>query len=367
MRELVRASGYLTVFVPPALLVAGVASGHAWLACAAVLGIAPFLRAIFGDVDDQRPDDWSELAATWLDRLPVAYALSFPACLALTLWLIHGGAIRGLGAWVAAGASLWACFIFATVIGHELVHQRRAGRRRLGRALGGVVGYPVLGHEHMPHHATSGNVTDAEWPGVDESVWRFAVRRVQRVARSALEYDAALGQRLGGRWRGGLAEACAITAGTWAAFALAGGLAGAVLYGVLIVAVWFAMQAITYLQHWGLGDDSVPEAREGQYAWEDGCRLQGWMTLSISYHQAHHLAPSRPYYMAAPAADSPRLPAGYVILLIASLMPPLWKRLMRPALARWKDSPATQLKPGRRLICFYGAGPTVEAQTRDFS
>lgn len=365
MRELLRASGYLTVFLPPVLLVVGVANGIPWLACVAVFVVAPFLRVAFGDVDEEPPAVWSERAATWLDRLPPAFAVFFPLCVAATLWQIHAGALRSPGAWVGAGLSLWTCFIFATVVGHELVHQRRAARRRLGRALAAVVGYPALGHEHMPHHATSGNVADAEWPRADESVWAFAARRMRRVIRSAIEYDAALGLRLGGRLRGGLAEAVAITAATWAAFAIAAGLAGAVLYGIVVAGVWFAMQAITYLQHWGLGEDSVAEAREGQYAWEDTCQLQAWMTLSISFHQAHHLAPSRPYYLGCPAAGSPRLPAGYVILLIASLVPPLWRRLMRPALERWKSNPAAQLKPGRRLICFYGPG--ADAATSDFS
>lgn len=366
MGQVLRASGYLTVFLPPALLVAGLASGYPWLACAAVFAAAPLLRAVFGDVDERRAPEWSERLSTWLDRLPVAFAVFFPICVAGVLWLVHGGALRSSGTWIGAGLSLWTCFIFATVIGHELVHQRRPGRRRLGRALAGLVGYPVLGHEHMPHHATSGNVVDAEWPRVDESVWGFALRRVPRVLRSAFEYDAALGLRLGGWWRGGLVEAVAVTLATWIAFAAAGGLAGAVLYAVLIVGVWFAMQAITYLQHWGLGEDSVPEAREGQYAWEDGCRLQGWMTLSISFHQAHHLAPSRPYYLARPAAGSPRLPAGYVILLFASLVPPVWRRLMSPALAQWQQNPEAQLKPGRRLICFYGSETTSHAAS-DFS
>lgn len=353
MRGWLKASGYLAVFIPPALLCIGIANGAPWLACAGVFAVAPFLRAVFGDVDETDRFDWSERVATWLDRLPVAYAVSFPVFVAFALGQIRDGALKGSLGWIGAGLSFWTCFIFATVIGHELVHQRRAGRRRLGRLLAGLVGYPVLGHEHMPHHATSGNVEDAEWPAVGESVWRFAARRSLRVCRSAAEYHAAIGARLGSWWRGGMVESITATLAAWVAFAVAGGAQGAALYGVLAVAVWFAMQAITYLQHWGLGDDSVPGAREGQYAWEDGCQLQAWLTLSISYHQAHHLAPSRPYYLAGPAVDSPRLPAGYVILLFAALVPPVWRRLMLPALERWKLNPAAQLKPGRRLICFY--------------
>lgn len=361
MRELLKASGYLAVFVPPVLLNVGIASGLPWLACAGVFVVAPFLRAVFGDVDEADPIEWSERLSTWLDRLPVVFAMTFPLFLGLALALIAGGALTGPVAWVGAGLSFWTCFIFATVIGHELVHQRRPERRRLGRLLAGLVGYPVLGHEHMPHHATSGNVEDAEWPAVNESVWSFAARRTMRVCRSAAEYHTVIGTRLGSWWRGGLVEAAAATMAAWGVFGLAGGLPGAVLYAVVAAAVWFAMQAITYLQHWGLGEDSVTGARDGQLAWEDGCKLQAWMTLSISYHQAHHLAPSRPFYLARPAADSPRLPAGYVILLFASLVPPVWRRLMLPALARWKLDPASQPKPGRRLVCFYRAEDAATA------
>lgn len=46
-----------------------------------------------------------------------------------------------------------------------------------------------------------------------------------------------------------------MTAGIWVAFGLAGGVYGALLYLLLVMGVPFLMNAITYIQHWGLGDD----------------------------------------------------------------------------------------------------------------
>jgi hypothetical protein len=59
-----------------------------------------------------------------------------------------------------------------------------------------------------------------------------------------------------------------------------------------------------------------------------------------------------PFYRLAMSPDSPRLPASYVVLMFASLVPPLWFSLMRPALAHWLLAPGEPVSAGRRLTCF---------------
>lgn len=59
-----------------------------------------------------------------------------------------------------------------------------------------------------------------------------------------------------------------------------------------------------------------------------------------------------PYYRLDLSPDSPRLPAGYVLLMFASLVTPLWLAMMRPALERWLLEPASPLSAGRRITCF---------------
>jgi alkane 1-monooxygenase len=351
MRELWRASGYLVVFVPPLLLLVGIASDHPWTAFLAMFAGMPFIRGAFGDVDEGAPIEWRERTTTWLDRLPLAYAGCLVLSVVLSLWKIRGGALHRPSDWIGAGFSLWTCYALAFGACHEMVHDRRPLRRRIGRAFAGIVGYPVIAHEHLPHHATSGEVEAAEWPRVDESLWSFVARRMLHVIGSAIEYNTTLGLRRGSILRGGLFEALFFTLVSWISFSILCGIPGALLYAAVVVGVWFAMQAFTYLQHWGLGVDSVPNAREGQFAWEDTCRLQAWLTFHIPFHQAHHYAPSRPYYWLMPVKGSARLPGGYVLMFYAAMIPALWQRLMRPALARWRSDPAAQRAPGRRLIC----------------
>jgi alkane 1-monooxygenase len=128
------------------------------------------------------------------------------------------------------------------------------------------------------------------------------------------------------------------------------------MYMLIGVAVAWAIQAITYIQHWGLDRDRLRHVQASGVAWEDHCRLQSWLTLGISFHQAHHQSSRVPYYRLQAAQDSPKAPAGYVVLLFVSLVPPLWRKLMVPALVRWQREPQTQRTAGRALICFKPKG-----------
>lgn len=348
--ELVRASGYLLILLPPALLAGGLAIGTPSLAACVLIVVMPFLRVLFGDSPDEQPE-WGEKVASVLECLPIMAAAAFMISIAYSVWSLASSqwSISNLVGFVL---SLWATCIFASCVAHELVHRQSKPSRIVGRLLSGALGYPLLEHEHRAHHAKGGDVANAEWPGVDETVWHFAARRALRVTQTAWEGDVLAAARRGGRLSGGLPLSVAATALTAVAFGVAGGPIGITMYAVVMLAVGWTMQAITYIQHWGLGDDNMPNATTGDYGWEDRCQLQAWLTLSISYHQSHHHANTVPYYRQKPMAGAPCQPAGYVILLFASMVPRVWRALMQPALARWlKRTPDAQCSAGRRLLC----------------
>lgn len=349
MREALRAAGYLFILLPPAILALSVALDVPWLAFAVTLGGLPLVRPIFGDAPAE-PPVWSEKASTFLDGLPIGAAALVIAAIGSLIWHLSTGSVSG-GAWIWWGLSLWAVCIFGSCIAHELVHRRQLISRQAGRLLSGAIGYPLLEHEHRAHHGASGNVEPPEWPRVDENVWQFSARRFPHVVRAAWEGDVVASVRAGHRLAGGLPLAVLAFVATAAAFFVFGGLAGLCLYLAVAVGTAWAMQAVTYVQHWGLGADSVANADEGQFGWEDRCQAQVWLTLGISYHQAHHHGSSVPYYRQAPLETAPRAPAGYVVLLVACLFPPLWRALMLPALERWRASPENQIGVGRRLFC----------------
>jgi fatty acid desaturase len=342
----------LSMFVVPAVFMFGMVLGAPALAFLFVMFVLPLMRPVFGRI---RPDEqplWSERVATLLDWLPVLYALLLVACLALLFRHLSAAKPMAASDWIALGLSGWMLLLFATSVAHELIHRRDARQRLVGHLLCGVAGYPLLAHEHLRHHGRPGDTALAEWPCHDESVWRFAARRCRRIVREGYGTSSPI-WRTGSHHSLGLRVATAATLLTVAVFALAGGIAGLIFYLVVALGVAFGMQLFTYIQHWGLGDDRQGDKAARELAWEDDCRFQAWITLGSSLHHTHHQSAYTPYYRCTLAGTSPRLPAGYVILMVICLFPALWRAAMRPALQHWEQHPDDPKTSGRRLTCFH--------------
>jgi len=176
--------------------------------------------------------------------------------------------------------SLWMVMIFATCVAHTLLHGPGPNHRRLGHVLAGMAGYPLLGYEHVRHHQMSGNTRAAECPCMDESVWHFAARRLRVLS---LETISSQGLVFRGDARSasvrGLRLSIACTAATASVFAFNAGWVGLAIYCTASALVNFSIQLVTYMQHWGLGDDHLADARAQRYSWDSDCRLQAWLTI----------------------------------------------------------------------------------------
>jgi len=352
-KQCMAATGYLSIFLMPALFLVGAAVDRPWLAFGVVILVFPLARAIFGALPAAGAPEWHESIATALDHLPVAFALAMPVIVLSGLALAVPAVGVDAGATVGITLSLWMTLLFGTCVAHELIHRRDRRQAALGYALAGFCGYPALGMEHLAHHARPGDTRLAEYPLRSESLWRFAGRRLGRVGADLFGPGAAVWNprvRLPNPVRTRIALLA--TALTLAAFWLLGGVAGAIVYLVVCCAVAFGIQLITYIQHWGLGDDSIPDRIAYGRGWEEDCRFQAWVTLSISLHDQHHRDSRRPFYRLNLSPDSPRLPAGYVLLMFASMVPSAWRGLMEAQLVRWTLAPDRPLSAGRRITCF---------------
>lgn len=347
------AAGYLSIFLMPTLFVVGAITERTWLAFGAVILAFPLARGAFGALPAAGAPEWPESVATVLDRLPLAYVAALPVCV-LTGLSMRGAPLGEAGVALAGlGLSLWMTLLFGTCVAHELIHRRDKRHAMLGHMLAGFCGYPALGMEHLGHHARPGDTHRAEYPLKAESVWQFAWRRMRRIGvelygRGASIWDPRA--RMPNLLR--LRAAMLVAALTWVCFAAIAGWSGTLLYLTMMVGVAFGIQLITYIQHWGLGDDSIPDRIAYGRGWEDDCRFQVWITMSISLHDQHHRDSRRPYYRLELSPDSPRLPAGYVLLMFGSLVPWVWRQLMEPAHVRWLTAPENPLSAGRRLTCF---------------
>lgn len=349
--QLLRAAGYLAVLISPALLALSGWVGEPYLLVGTVLIAFPLARSVFGAVDTREPPDWDERIAGALDRLPMVYIVFLLGALVVLVANLARSepSITASFGWVL---SLWLTLLFSTCVAHELLHRPGRVDRTCGHLLAGLAGYAILGYEHNRHHRLPGNTAAAEWPRVDESVWRFALRRLRVIVPETLgSRGLAIAGAQGSPVVRNLRLAIAMSVATLTAFAIGAGWAGAAIYMVTIGLVGLSMQLVTYMQHWGLGDDNLENARRRELAWDSDCRFQAWVTLSLSLHQVHHRSDRRPYYRVGLAPDSPRLPAGYVLLMFAAIVPSLWRRVMIPALTYWQAHPMAPLSSGRRVAC----------------
>ena len=356
LRQLLRASGYGAALFLPALLIVATEIDEPYLVFGTVMLLFPMTRLVFGAVPSGQAIAWRPWLAEALDQLPVAYFVAFVVALAITLGHLTARLESHELTWAAAALgwslSLWMMMMFATCVAHTLIHAPGPNRRRLGHMLAGLAGYPLLGYEHVRHHRMSGNTHAAEWPRMDESVWRFAARRLRVLAEETISPQ---GLAFRGDARSasvqGLRLSITCTAATAGLFAFNAGWVGLAIYCAAAALVSFSVQLVTYMQHWGLGDDHLADARAQKYSWDSDCRLQAWLTMGLSLHQHHHHDGAAPYYESRLAEGSPRHPAGYVLLMVAALVPSVWRRVMHPVLQRWVADPRTQPTAGRGLTC----------------
>ena len=345
------AAGFLSILIAPLLLALSALLNSPFLLFGTVILIFPLLRLVFGIVQQGPVREWRGSVATALEILCLIYVAAIVGALIAVLARLSipdltPAAIIG---WIL---SLWMACIFATCVSHELLHRRGKLNRLAGHVLAGIAGYPILGYEHGRHHRLPGNTAAAEWPRLDESFWSFGLRRLRTLLPEALGSE---GQLVRGDPRSpsvrGLRTATVTTLLTATAFITAAGWRGLLIFvGVVILDAW-SIQLVTFMQHWGLGDDSCEDARAAAYAWENDCQYQAWVTVSLSLHHSHHQQGTLPYYCVGLAPNSPRLPLGYVLLMFAAFVPPMWRRLMAPALIHWKSHPMNPVSTGRRLMC----------------
>ena len=65
-----------------------------------------------------------------------------------------------------------------------------------------------------------------------------------------------------------------------------------------------------------------------QHAWNTGRYNRSLNLFQLESHADHHIHPGRPFNNLLPTQDSPVHPAGYSFMMLLSLVPPVWFRIM---------------------------------------
>ncbi|MEI4472585.1 alkane 1-monooxygenase [Frigidibacter sp. MR17.24] len=293
------------------------------------------------------------------DALSVALAVVHPAVLALAIAGTCGatglpGPARA-GLFVAAG--LW----FGQVSNsnaHELIHRTRRGLYRLGVAVYVTLlhGQHASGHR-LVHHRFVATPEDPATARAGEGFWAFLPRAWWGEFRGGWRAETALRARAAGRGRG-LHPYAVYLAGGAACLGL--GLA-AFGWGGVAAHLGFAAYAQAqlmlsdYVQHYGLqrarDDRGRWEPVGPAHSWDAPQAFSGLVMLHAPRHADHHLHPGRPYpALRITRGATPMLPRSLPLMATLALVPPAWRRVMDPRLARW------QARQGDHGVVTPGAG-----------
>ncbi|WP_405112020.1 alkane 1-monooxygenase [Micromonospora sp. NBC_01405] len=315
----------------------GAGSWAWWLTPVAVFGVIPVLDLLIGDdrrnpPEEAVPDLARDGYYRWLTYLylPVQYGGLVLGC---ALWA--SGDLHPLG---AAGlvATLGVVDGIAINTAHELGHKRERLERWLSRVALAPTGYGHFYVEHnRGHHVRVATPPDPASSRLGESFYAFWPRTVWGGLRSAWRLET-VRFRIRGRspwtYRNDILNAWAMTVVLFAVLVAAFG-SGVLPFLLLQGVLGFSLlEVVNYLEHYGLARQHTRAGRyekvDPRHSWNSDRTVTNVFLFQLQRHSDHHANPLRRYQTLRSFSSSPQLPAGYATMVVAALMPAVWRRVM---------------------------------------
>jgi alkane 1-monooxygenase len=327
---------------------------------------------------------WIYLAVPWLDVLlgrppgvPMPDAPPAPGPGALARWALRLWAPTqaALVLWALVvlktrSASLVDCWVLACDLGlaggvigitvaHELCHSRSPWDRRLAELLMLASSYPHFCIQHVHgHHRNVATPGDPATARAGESLYAFLCRCVPGGVRGAWRLEARrLRMRRSPVWsvRNRMFGYATILAAVYALVAWGFGPRGVFFFAAQGAVAVFLLEAINYVQHYGLTRRQVVRGRyepvRPWHAWNFSHRLSNWLLFNLGRHSDHHCRARLPFHALRDRPEAPQLPAGYFAMVLLALFPPLWQAVMDPRVRSWRqryghDAALSPTEPG---------------------
>jgi len=238
------------------------------------------------------------------------------------------------------------CGSFGINIGHELGHRVPAAERMMAKLLLLTSLYMHFHIEHNKgHHRRVSTPEDPSSARFGEPVYRFYLRTVVGSWLSAWEISRDELRKKGlpflhpqnGMLMYQLVQA-AFVGLIWLAF---GGYATLCFVAAAAVGA-LLLETVNYIEHYGLQRRSTAPGRYERampwHSWNSNHVLGRIVLFELSRHSDHHYQASRKYQVLRHHGEAPQMPTGYPGMMILSLLPPLWFRVMDPRVRALQNS-----------------------------
>jgi alkane 1-monooxygenase len=117
------------------------------------------------------------------------------------------------------------------------------------------------------------------------------------------------------------------------------------------------LEAVNYLEHYGMlrqkvmhGDRERYERVDPGHSWNSDNIATNILLYHLQRHSDHHAQPTRRYQALLSYKESPVLPTGYAGMILLSLFPFAWRRVMDPKVLNHFDGDISRanIQPGKR-------------------
>lgn len=96
------------------------------------------------------------------------------------------------------------------------------------------------------------------------------------------------------------------------------------------------LEIVNYMEHYGMVR-LIDTPVEPRHSWNTNKRISSWTMFNLTRHSHHHAQGEVPFQDLMPLPDSPMMVGGYLTTIVATLVPPLWHRLMTPKVVEWDN------------------------------
>lgn len=230
------------------------------------------------------------------------------------------------------------CGVLGINAAHELGHRSTAHEQVMARILLTTSWYWHFTIEHNKgHHKNVATPLDPETSRLNESLYRFWIRSIRGSFLSAWHIEEQNAKReCYSLWSLKNEMVLALLIQTsftlviyfvFGSLALAGFLCSAFI-GILL------LETVNYIEHYGLSRKEITLGRfekvQPYHSWNADHPISRVFLFDLSRHSDHHYNAARKYQILRHHDDSLQMPTGYPGMMLLSLIPPLWFRVMNP-------------------------------------
>jgi alkane 1-monooxygenase len=230
--------------------------------------------------------------------------------------------------------------------GHELIHRSTRIERWFGGMLLSSVCYGNFKVQHIAgHHVDVSTPADPSTGRYGESVYRYLFRAYRCFFTESWRLEARRLREKGKsplHWQNEMIWWTMLSLLMLAAFTAAFGVEGAFFFLAQSFVASSVLEAINYIEHYGLERRRLSDARfeptTHLHSWNSNYLLTNLILFQLQRHSDHHHIASRRYQALLHHEESPQLPGGYPAMLLLSLVPPLWFRVIHPRMEVFKSN-----------------------------